>query len=128
MATADRVDILVSFIKWSGLRLLQPAFERLRDSGVSVRILSTSYMGASDPAALEWLAKQNNISVRISYDTGGTRMHAKAYHFVVSLPRFDCLKPWKKSYFAHFTTLVSLIMSIWMMSVSGGMGATIVVS
>ncbi len=81
MASADRVDILVSFIKWSGLRLLIPAFEQLRQRDVPVRILSTSYMGASDPAALEWLARQPNITVRLSYDTAGTRLHAKAYHF-----------------------------------------------
>ncbi len=82
MMTADQVDILVSFIKWSGLRLLLPALEQLRAQGVPVRVLSTSYMGASDPAALEWLAKQPNIRVRVSYDTGGTRLHAKAYHLV----------------------------------------------
>lgn len=81
MATADRVDLLVSFIKWSGLRLLIPAFEQLRERKVPVRILSTSYMGASDPDALEWLARQDNLEVRISYDTAGTRLHAKAYHF-----------------------------------------------
>jgi superfamily II DNA or RNA helicase/HKD family nuclease len=81
MASADRVDLLISFIKWSGLRLLIPAFEQLRDRQVPVRILSTSYMGASDPAALEWLAGQPNIEVRLSYDTAGTRLHAKAYHF-----------------------------------------------
>lgn len=82
MFTADRVDILISFIKWSGLRLLMPAFERLEKENIPVRIISTSYMGASDPAALEWLARQANISVRVSYDTGGTRLHAKAYHFI----------------------------------------------
>lgn len=81
MASADRVDMLVSFIKWSGLRLLIPAFEQLRLRDVPVRILSTSYMGASDPPALEWLARQPNIDVRLSYDTAGTRLHAKAYHF-----------------------------------------------
>lgn len=81
MATADGVDILVSFIKWSGLRLLMPAFERLGEWGVPVRLISTSYMGASDPTALEWLSRQPNVTVRVSYDTGGTRLHAKAYHF-----------------------------------------------
>lgn len=81
MATADRIDLLVSFIKWSGLRMLIPAFEQLRDRQVPVRILSTSYMGASDPPALEWLARQPNVEVRLSYDTAGTRLHAKAYHF-----------------------------------------------
>ena len=82
MASADRVDLLVSFIKWSGLRLLIPAFEKLAERNVPVRLLSTSYMGASDPHALEWLADQPNIEVRISYDTAGTRLHAKAYHFM----------------------------------------------
>ncbi|MEQ9464386.1 MAG: DUF3427 domain-containing protein [Haliea sp.] len=82
MATVNRVDILVSFIKWSGLRLLRPAFESLAASAVPVRIISTSYMGASDPEALEWLASQPNIEVRLSYDTGGTRLHAKAYQFI----------------------------------------------
>jgi superfamily II DNA or RNA helicase len=81
MASADRVDILVSFIKWSGLRLLIPALEQLSVRQVPVRILSTSYMGASDPAAIEWLACQSNIQVRLSYDTAATRLHAKAYHF-----------------------------------------------
>ena len=81
MATADRVDILVAFIKWAGLRLLQPAFETLSARGVPVRIVTTSYMGASDPDAIAWLAAQPGFSVKISYDTERTRLHAKAYHF-----------------------------------------------
>lgn len=82
METADSVEILVSFIKWSGLRLLLPAFESLQKRRVPVRIISTSYMGASDPTALEWLAKKPNVSVKVSFDTDTTRLHAKAYHFV----------------------------------------------
>ncbi len=82
MMTADRVDILVSFIKWSGLKLLLPAFESLAERGVEVRIITTSYMGASDPQAVEWLAAQPRFSVRVSYDTERTRLHAKAYHFI----------------------------------------------
>ncbi|HLS28560.1 MAG TPA: phospholipase D-like domain-containing protein, partial [Opitutales bacterium] len=81
MITADRVDILVSFIKWSGLKLLLPAFESLVQKGVEARIITTSYMGASDPHAVEWLAAQPGFSVRVSYDTERTRLHAKAYHF-----------------------------------------------
>ncbi len=82
MMSADRVDILVSFIKWSGLQLLMPAFEEMSQRGVPVRIITTSYMGASDPAAVEWLARQPSFKVRVSYDTERTRLHAKAYHFV----------------------------------------------
>ncbi len=81
MATADRVDILVSFVKWSGLRLLQPAFENLSTRNVPVCIVTTSYMGASDPDAIAWLAARPGFSVKVSYDTERTRLHAKAYHF-----------------------------------------------
>ena len=45
MLTADRVDILVSFIKWAGLRLLMPGFEDLLKRGVMVRVITTSYLG-----------------------------------------------------------------------------------
>lgn len=81
MRSADRVDILVSFIKWSGLRLLFPGFEDLRDRRVPVRVITTSYMGVSDAPAVEWLARLPNVEVRVSYDTERTRLHAKAYHF-----------------------------------------------
>ncbi|MDZ4186023.1 MAG: DUF3427 domain-containing protein [Desulfuromonadales bacterium] len=81
MRSADGVDILVSFIKWSGLRLLLPAFEDLRDRNVPVRLITTSYMGASDAPAVEWLARLPNVEVRVSYDIERTRLHAKAYHF-----------------------------------------------
>ncbi|BCR04848.1 helicase [Desulfuromonas versatilis] len=81
MRSADGVDILVSFIKWTGLRLLMPAFEELRGRNVPVRVITTSYMGASDATAVEWLARLPNVQVRVSYDTDRTRLHAKAYHF-----------------------------------------------
>lgn len=81
MLTADRVDILVSFVKWSGLRLLQPALQNLSERGIPVRLVTTSYMGASDPDAIAWIAGRPGFSVKVSYDTERTRLHAKAYHF-----------------------------------------------
>ncbi len=81
LLTSNRVDILVSFIKWSGLSLLLSAFEEIEDRGIPVRIITTSYMGASDPAAIEWLAQRRNVEIKISYDTERTRLHAKAYYF-----------------------------------------------
>lgn len=81
MQSADEVDLLVSFIKWSGLRLLMPAFEEIAARGAKIRVITTSYMGASDSEAVEWLARLPNVAVRVSYDTQRTRLHAKAYHF-----------------------------------------------
>lgn len=81
MRSADSVDLLISFIKWSGLRLLMPAFEEIAGRGCKVRIITTSYMGASDAEAVEWLARLPNVAIRVSYDTERTRLHAKAYHF-----------------------------------------------
>ncbi len=81
MLTSDRVDILVSFIKWSGLSLLLATFEELEAKKIPIRIITTSYMGASDPPAVEWLAERHNESIKVSYDNERTRLHAKAYHF-----------------------------------------------
>ena len=81
MQSADEMDVLVSFIKWSGLRLLIPGFEELSQRGGKIRIITTSYMGASDAEAIEWLARQPNTTVRVSLDTERTRLHAKAYYF-----------------------------------------------
>ncbi|HAV12831.1 MAG TPA: NgoFVII family restriction endonuclease [Opitutae bacterium] len=81
MYSADQVNFLVSFIKMSGYRLLEPAFETLARRGIPVRILTTSYMGASDPHAIERLSKFSNVKVRVSLDSERTRLHAKAYHF-----------------------------------------------
>ena len=59
----------LSFIKWSGLRLLMPAFEEIAGRGGRVRIITTSYMGASDAEAVEWLAGFPNFAIRVFYDT-----------------------------------------------------------
>ena len=81
MQSADQVDILISFIKNSGLRLLRRGFDDLRDRNIKVRIITTTYMGASDAEAIEELAKYANVDIKVSFDTEHTRLHAKAYYF-----------------------------------------------
>jgi superfamily II DNA or RNA helicase/HKD family nuclease len=77
--TADRIDLLVSFIKNSGLNLIYPALARFSARGGKLRIITTTYMGASDPTAIERLSKLPGTEVKVSYDTRSSRLHAKAY-------------------------------------------------
>lgn len=77
--TADRIDLLVSFIKNSGLNLIIGAIQRFVERGGKLRVITTTYMGASDPTAIERLSKLANTEVKVSYDTRSSRLHAKAY-------------------------------------------------
>ena len=79
--SADRVDLLCAFVKWHGLRLLEPELERLRDRCSPLRVITTTYMGATERAALDRLARELGAEVRIQYDAARTRLHAKAWLF-----------------------------------------------
>ena len=78
LPTAERVDLLCAFIKWTGLRVITDQLAAARRRGVPVRVITTTYLGATEQRALDALVGMG-AEVKVSYDTRTTRLHAKAW-------------------------------------------------
>jgi superfamily II DNA or RNA helicase/HKD family nuclease len=79
--TADHVDLLCAFVRWAGLRLLDPELRRLRERGGRLRVITTTYTGSTERRALDHLVREYDAEVRVQYDAQRTRLHAKAWMF-----------------------------------------------
>jgi superfamily II DNA or RNA helicase/HKD family nuclease len=78
--SADRIDLVLAFIRWTGVRDLLPALRRHTDAGKGLRVITTTYTGSTELRALQALAEVG-AEVKVSYDTASTRLHAKSWSF-----------------------------------------------
>lgn len=78
--SADRIDLVMAFIRRNGIRPLMTALKRHVEVGKALRILTTVYTGSTETEALDQLIDLG-AHVRVSYDTTSTRLHAKAWLF-----------------------------------------------
>jgi len=80
IGSSDRIDVLMAFIRNSGLAPIRDHLRQHCDDGRTLRILTTTYTGSTERRALD-LLRDVGAQVRISYDTSSTRLHAKAWLF-----------------------------------------------
>lgn len=80
IASSDAVDVVMAFIRRSGITPLLPDLRRHCEAGRPLRILTTTYTGSTEQGALEALASAG-ADIRVSYDLTSTRLHAKAWVF-----------------------------------------------
>lgn len=78
LASADRVDLICAFVIWSGVRQLRDALGDVIDRGGKVRVITTTYMGATEKKAVDEL-HGIGAEIRVALDARTTKLHAKAW-------------------------------------------------
>ena len=82
IASADEIYFIVSFLKVSGVRILLDELKKFTQSGKCLKIITTTYCGATEAKAIKQISELPNTEIRISYNTDIERLHAKSYIFV----------------------------------------------
>ena len=78
LATADSVDLICAFVIWSGVRHLRDALAAVVERGGRIRVITTTYMGATEKRAVDELVALG-AEVRVAFDARTTKLHAKAW-------------------------------------------------
>ena len=82
MAKAKQIDIIVSFLMESGVRMLLNDMKRALDQGVRIRILTGNYLGITQPSALYLIKSElgDRVDLRL-YNETSRSFHPKSYIF-----------------------------------------------
>ena len=82
MRKANKIDIIVSFLMESGVRMILKDLKAALDRGVQVRILTGNYLGITQPSALCLIKKElgNRVDLRF-YNDKERSFHPKSYIF-----------------------------------------------
>ena len=78
--SADRIDVVMAFIRRSGIAPLLDTLRSHCHGGRELRVLTTTYTGSTEGRALDALSDLG-ADIRVSYDMSTTRLHAKAWLF-----------------------------------------------
>lgn len=78
LQSATRVDLICAFIMWSGVVTLLDELRGVVGRDGAVRVITTTYMGVTDPKAVRALSELG-AEVRIGFDAQRTKLHAKAW-------------------------------------------------
>ncbi|OWU65951.1 MAG: helicase [Armatimonadetes bacterium Cent15-Ar3] len=78
--SANRIDVIMAFIRRTGIRPFLDELSRHCTAGKPLRILTTTYTGSTEPEALDELL-QAGAQICVSYDETSTRLHAKGWLF-----------------------------------------------
>lgn len=82
MLKADKIDIIVSFLMESGVRMILKDLKEALDRGVQVRILTGNYLGITQPSALCLIKKELGNRVKLKFYNDKKRsFHPKSYIF-----------------------------------------------
>lgn len=82
MKKAESVDIIVSFLMESGVRMLLKELEHTLKRGAKIRILTGNYLGITQPSALYLIKRKlgDRVDLRF-YCEKGRSFHPKSYIF-----------------------------------------------
>jgi len=79
--TADRVDAVIAFLRWTGYLALREDIEAfLRDRPGRMRVVTSTYLGATSRRVVDELCRLG-AEVRVGWDPRTTPLHAKAWIF-----------------------------------------------